>query len=233
MSNKLLEATDVASGTYTLLLLAMIASTLLLIMGTAWVSKRWKLPLSLAGLVTLVSSIHYFISLNVWLEVGQITIIYRYVAWLLTMPLQVIALYFFMGTIASPPGGLFWRLLVGSILMVVTRYMGESGLMHPTLGFLLGLVGWLYILGEAFFGVLSDINDSSNNESVQRGFFWLRLILTIGWAVYPLVYFIARFGGGVEGPKLSIVYNLADIINQIAFGFAILTVAVKDSSYSK
>jgi bacteriorhodopsin len=233
MSNKLLEATDVASGTYSLLLFAMVASTLLLIMGTAWVSKRWKLPLSLAGLVTLVSSMHYFISLNVWLEAGQITIIYRYVAWLLTMPLQVIALYFFMGTIASPPVGLFWRLLVVSVLMVVTRYMGESGLMHPTLGFLLGLVGWLYILGEAFFGVLSDINDSSNNESVQRGFFWLRLILTIGWAVYPLVYFIARFGGGVEGPKLSIVYNLADIINQIAFGFAILTVAVKDSSYSK
>lgn len=233
MSNKLLEITDVASGTYSLLLLMMVASTLLLIMGTGWVSKRWKLSLSLAGLVTLVSAMHYFMSLNVWLESGQIAIIYRYVAWLVTMPLQVLTLYFFIGTLSSPPVGLFWRLLVVSVLMVLTRYMGESGLMHPTLGFLLGLVGWLYILGEVFFGSLSDINDNSNNESVQRGFFWLRLILTIGWAVYPLVYFIARFGGGVDGPKLSVVYNLADIINQIAFGFAVLTVAIKDSSYSK
>lgn len=233
MSNKLLEITDVASGTYSLLLLMMVASTLLLIMGTGWVSKRWKLSLSLAGLVTLVSAMHYFMSLNVWLESGQIAIIYRYVAWLVTMPLQVLTLYFFIGTLSSPPVGLFWRLLVVSVLMVLTRYMGESGLMHPTLGFLLGLVGWLYILGEVFFGALSDINDNSNNESVQRGFFWLRLILTIGWAVYPLVYFIARFGGGVDGPKLSVVYNLADIINQIAFGFAVLTVAIKDSSYSK
>jgi len=233
MSNKLLEITDVASGTYSLLLLMMVASTLLLIMGTGWVSKRWKLSLSLAGLVTLVSAMHYFMSLNVWLESGQIAIIYRYVAWLVTMPLQVLTLYFFIGTITAPPVGLFWRLLVVSVLMVLTRYMGESGLMHPTLGFLLGLVGWLYILGEVFFGALSDINDNSHNESVQRGFFWLRLILTIGWAVYPLVYFIARFGGGVDGPKLSVVYNLADIINQIAFGFAVLTVAIKDSSYSK
>jgi hypothetical protein len=46
------------------------------------------------------------------------------------------------------------------------------------------------------------------------------------------VYFISRFAGGVEGPKLSIVYNLADLINQIGFGLAILTVAVKDSAYS-
>ena len=233
MSNKLLEITDVASGTYSLLLLMMVASTLLLIMGTGWVSKRWKLSLSLAGLVTLVSAMHYFMSLNVWLESGQIAIIYRYVAWLVTMPLQVLTLYFFIGTLSSPPVGLFWRLLVVSVLMVLTRYMGESGLMHPTLGFLLGLVGWLYILGEVFFGSLSDINDNSNNESVQRGFFWLRLILTIGWAVYPLVYFIARFSGGVDGPKLSVVYNLSDFINQIAFGFAVLTVAIKDSSYSK
>jgi bacteriorhodopsin len=89
------------------------------------------------------------------------------------------------------------------------------------------------VLGELFFGKLSDISASSSNESVQRGFFWLRLIVSVGWAVYPVVYFIARFGGGVEGPKLSVVYNLADLINQVAFGMAILAVAVKDSAYSK
>ena len=232
MSNKLLQATDVASGTFSLLLMAMIAATLLLIMGTAWVSKRWKLPVALAGLVTLVGAMHYFHSSQVWFEAQQITTIYRYIDWLISMPLQVAALYFFIGAIASPPVGLFWRLLIVSVLMVLARYLGDVNLMHPTLGFLIGLVGWLYVLGEVFFGRLSEINSASGNEITQRGFFWLRLIVTVGWALYPLVYFIARFGGGVEGPKLSIVYNLADLVNQIGFGLAILTVAVKDSAYS-
>jgi bacteriorhodopsin len=232
MSNKLLQATDVASGSFSLLLMAMVVTTLLLIIGTAWVSKRWKLPVTLAGMVTLIGAMHYFHSSMVWFDAQQITIIYRYIDWQISMPLQVMALYFFIGTISQPPVGLFWRLLIVSILMVLARYLGDVNLMHPTLGFLIGLVGWLYVLGEVFFGRLSEINSNSGNEIIQRGFFWLRLIVTIGWALYPLVYFISRFAGGVEGPKLSIVYNLADLINQIGFGLAILTVAVKDSAYS-
>ena len=49
------------------------------------------------------------------------------------------------------------------------------------------------------------------------GFFWLRLILTIGWALYPLSYLIVRLGSGADVAKLMVIYNLADLINQIAF----------------
>lgn len=233
MSTKLLQPADVASGTFSLTLIAMVAVTVLLIMGTAWVSRKWKLPVALSGIVTLVAAIHYFYVNNIWLESGQMPIIYRYIEWLITVPLQVVTLYFFIRVISSLSTWLFWRLLVVSVVMVLARYMGEADLMHPTLGFLIGLISWLYILGEAFFGRLGELSAKSSNYAVHTGFFWLRLIVTVGWAIYPLCYFIARFAGGVEVQKLNIVYNLADFVNQIAFGLIILTTAMKDSASSK
>ena len=111
-----------------------------------------------------------------------------------------------------------------------TSGVNPARFMNPTLGFLIGIAAWLYILGEVFFGRLGDINAKSGDEVTQTAFFWLRLIVTIGWAVYPLCNFIASFAGGVDEGKLSIVYNLADFVNQIAFGLIILTAAVRHSA---
>jgi len=223
---KLLQAQDIASGSFALILLAMLASAVLLLAGTAWVPRKWKLAVALCGITTLVSAAHYLMANDVWLATGQLTVIHRYVGWFLTVPLQVVTLYFFVGAFATLPLGLFWRLLVAAVLMVLARFMGEAGLMHPTLGFLLGLALWLYILGEAFFGRMSERTAKDGSASAQRGYFWIRLIVTIGWAVYPLCYFIAAFSGGVEVRKLIVTYNLADFVNQIAFALAVLTVAM-------
>lgn len=232
MNFKLLAATDIASGSFALITIAMIAATVLLIMGTGWVSRRWKLPVALSGIVTLATALHYLPSYGAWLLTGNMTVIYRYVGWFVTVPVQVVTLYFFIRAVRPLSVALFWRLLVAAIILVLARYMGEAGFMYPTLGFLIGIAMWLYILGELFFGRMSEHHGKQASDVVRRGYFWLRLILTIGWAIYPLCYFIASFAGGVDMGKLSIVYNLADFINQIAFGLAILTVAVRDSSES-
>jgi bacteriorhodopsin len=233
MSSALIPAADVASGTFLLLLVAMAATTVLLIMGGGWVSPRWKLPIALASLVTLVGTIHYLIAGAVWLFSQQMPIIYRYVDWLVANPIQVLCLYFLIGTAAAVPVGLFWRLLAASVAMVLARYMGEADLMYPTLGFLIGLVLWLYILGEVFFGRLSELNAKSASEPVQLGFFWLRLIVTIGWALYPLCYLVVRLGSGADVAKLMVIYNLADFVNQIAFVLAIFATAINDSAHSR
>jgi sensory rhodopsin len=149
------------------------------------------------------------------------------------VPVQVMVLYFYIAAIQAPPVGLFWRLLVVAIVTILARYMGEVDFMNPTLGFLIGIAGWLYILGEIFFGRLSEINTKSANETVRTGFFWLRLIVTVGWAVYPLCNFVASFAGGVDEGRLSIVYNLADFINQITFGLIVLAVALMQSTSAR
>jgi len=229
---KLLEVHDVASGTFALVLIGMLAATLLLLVGSAWVPRRWKLTVALSGIVTLASAAHYAIANDIWLETGQMTMIHRYVGWFVTVPLQVVILYFFVRSYAQVPVGVFWRLLVAAVLYVAARYMGEANLMYPTLGFLISLALWLYILGEAFFGKLAERTIRHGSEHARRGFFWLRLIMTIGWAVYPLAYFIAAFTGPVEMRYLVTTYNLADFVNVIAFGLTILSVGLREASTS-
>ncbi|UCF92485.1 MAG: bacteriorhodopsin [Desulfobacterales bacterium] len=229
MVNKLIGVQDIASGTFALIMVATLATTVLLLAGTAWVPRRWKLPLALSGIVTLASAAHYLIATNVWLATAQMTMIYRYIGWFLTVPLQVVTLYFFVGAVGPVPVGVFWRLLVAAVLMVLSRFMGEADLMHSALGFLIGLVTWLYILGEAFFGWMSKRVLQAGSDPVRKGFFWLRLIITIGSGIYPLCYFIASFTGDVEIRYLMVTYNLADFVNQIAFGLIILAVGMKES----
>jgi len=229
MALKILQSTDIIGGTFSISLMAMMGTTVLLFLGTGWVSKRWKLPVALAGVVTLIAALHYYDARTIWLAAGQMPTIYRYIDWLITIPLQIVTLYFFIGATATLTAGLFWRLLIVAIMTILARYMGEVGFVNATLGFLLGLAGWLYILGEVFFGKLDEINAKQNNDAVKQGFFWLRLIVTVGWAIYPLTNFVASFAGGLTEGRLSIVYNLSDFVNQIAFGLIILTVAMRES----
>jgi len=230
MDAKLLQSTDVTGGTFSIALIGMLGTAVLLFLGTGWVARRWKLPVALAGIVALLSTAYYLEARAVWLAASQMPVIYRYVDWIIVVPIQVLALYFFIGAVAKPPVGLFWRLLVVAVVMILARYMGEVDFMHPTLGFLIGIVAWLYILGEVYFGKLGEICSKQASETVQTGFFWLRLVVTIGWAVYPLCYFIGSFAGGVDEGTLSIVYNLADFVNQILFGLIILFAAARESA---
>ena len=228
MDAKVLQATDIAGGSFSLLLVASLAATVLLFLGTGWVERRWKLPVALAGLITLIATLHYYEARAVWLATGgQMPVILRYAAWLVAVPVQVATVYFFAAALGAVPVGLFWRLIVVAAGMVLARYMGETGFMNATLGFLIGIVGWLYILGEFFFGALATTVNKSDNEAAQTGMFWLRLIATVGWAIYPLCYFVAAFAGGADVAKLNIVYNLADLVNERTFALAVLTTAMR------
>ncbi|MBL4646645.1 MAG: bacteriorhodopsin, partial [Rhizobiales bacterium] len=151
------------------------------------------------------------------------------VGWAISIPLQVMALFFFANCIEKQSLGLFWRLVIVSILMIFVRYLGEAQFMHATLAFLIGLIFWLYILGELFFGSMDQSIRKSLNEPVQRAYFWLRLIVTVGWAIYPLGNFITSFGGYTDAGGLSVAYNLADFINRMAFSLTILSAAVMAS----
>jgi hypothetical protein len=60
----------------------------------------------------------------------------------------------------------------------------------------------------------------------------MRWIVTIGWAIYPLGYFFGYLTGANPADSasaLNIIYNLADVLNKIAFGLIIWSVAVSES----
>jgi bacteriorhodopsin len=220
------QTTDLTAASYSVALFGLAATTVLMLIGTAWVSRNWRLPVTLCAIAALVGVGAAWEAREAWLAGGGVPVVYHYVGWSVSMPLQVLALYFLARTAGKLGPGLFWRLVVVSVLMVFVRYLGEAQYMHATLAFLIGLVFWLYILGELYFGRMDDAVRSSTGDALRRGYFWLRLIVTIGWAIYPLGNFLTAFAGMVDDGSLSVAYNLADILNRMAFGVAVLSVAV-------
>ena len=223
------QTADLTAASYSTAVLGLLATSVLLLLGTGWVNRSWKLPVALCALAALVGVGAMYEARNAWAAAQSVPVVYHYVGWAISMPVQVLALYFFVARCGKLGIGLFWRLAIVSVLMVFVRYLGEAGMMHATLAFLIGLVFWLYILGELFFGRMDEVIRASVNDHVQRGYFWLRLIVTVGWAIYPLGNFITSFAGYVDDGALSVAYNVADFLNRMAFGIAVLASAMLES----
>lgn len=219
------QTSDLTAASFSVALFGLAATTVLLMLGIAWVGRKWRLPVALCAIAALVGIGSVFEAREAWLSGQGVPVVYHYVGWSVSMPLQVIALFFLARTAGRLMAGLFWRLVVVSALMVFVRYLGEAQFMHPTLAFLIGLVFWLYLLGELYFGRMDDVIRSSTGDYLRRGYFWLRLIVTVGWAIYPLGNFLTAFAGMTDDGSLSIAYNLADILNRMAFGVAVLATA--------
>ena len=227
-----LESDDFVGISFWLISMALVAATAFFFLETQRVEGKWKTSLTVSGLVTLVAAVHYFYMRDVWVETGATPLVYRYIDWLITVPLLMVEFYLILRAITAVSGGVFWRLMVGTVVMLAAGYMGEAGYINPMLGFVVGIVGWAYILYEIFFGEAGQVASEKAPASVQSAFSTMRWIVTIGWAIYPLGYFMGYFTGmGVEASAnaLNIIYNLADVLNKIAIGVFIWNVAVTES----
>lgn len=215
------QTTDLTAASYSLAMFGLAATAVLLLIGSSWVGRGFRVPVVLCAIAALVGVGAAYEARAAWGQ-GSVPVVYHYVGWAVSMPLQVMALYFMAGSAGRLGAGLFWRLVVVAVLMVFVRYLGEGAFMNPTLAFLIGLVFWLYILGEFYFGRMDDAVRQASGDALRRGYFWLRLIVTVGWAIYPLGNFLTAFAGMVDDGSLSVAYNLADILNRMAFGVAVL-----------
>ena len=81
--------------------------------------------------------------------------------------------------------------------MLVGGYLGEAGFINATLGFIIGIAGWVYILYEIFSGEAGKVA-KSGNKSLVTAFGALRMIVTVGWAIYPLGYIFGYLTGGID-----------------------------------
>ena len=95
-------------------------------------------------------------------------------------------------------------------------------------GFIIGMIGWAVIIYEIFGGEASKA--ASATASVKSAFNAMRIIVLVGWAIYPLGYVFGLMMDSVDPSTLNGVYNLADFVNKILFGLVIWNVAVKDSA---
>ena len=209
--------------------MCMVAATAFFFLETNNVSGKWKTSLALGGLVCLVAAVHYFYMREVWVTTGDTPTVYRYVDWLITVPLQMIEFYIILAAVAAVSAGIFWRLLIGTLVMLVAGYAGEAGFINAWAGFIVGLAGWAYILYEIFAGEAGKVSAADAPASVQSAFNTMRWIVTIGWAIYPLGYFLGYLAGGTDDATMNLIYNIADVLNKIGFCLAVWACASSES----
>ena len=224
-ADAMLAQDDFVGISFWVISMGMLAATAFFFMETGNVASGWRTSVIVAGLITGIAFIHYMYMREVWVSTGDSPTVYRYIDWLITVPLQMVEFYLILAAVGKANSGMFWRLLIGSTVMLVGGYLGEAGYINSTLGFIIGMAGWVYILYEIFSGESGKAAAKSGNKALVTAFGALRMIVTVGWAIYPLGYIFGYLTGGVDSETLNVVYNLADFINKIAFGLVIWAAA--------
>ena len=224
-----LAGNDFVGITFWIVSIGMWASTIFFFYEGMRVSAKWRTSMVVAGLITFIAAVHYMYMRDFWVATGESPTVYRYIDWVLTVPLQMVEFFLILVAAgAAVSSGSFWRLLVGTLVMVVGGYLGEAGYISVLLGFIIGMIGWAVIIWEIFRGEASQA--ATTKESVTAAFNAMRLIVLVGWAIYPLGYVFGLMMGSVDADTLNWIYNLADFINKILFGLIIWNAAAKDSA---
>ena len=192
----LLASDDFVGISFWLVSMACLAATVFFFLERSSVPPGWRVSITVAGLVTGIAFVHYIYMREVWIMTGESPTVYRYIDWLITVPLLMLEFYFVLAAVRKISGGIFWRLLIGTLVMLVAGYMGEAGFINAWAGFIVGMAGWAYILYEIFAGEAGKAAADKCPAAVQTAFNTMRWIVTIGWAIYPLGYFFGYLTGG-------------------------------------
>ncbi len=229
-----LDTADMVGVSFWLATAMMLASTVFFILERQNVSAKWKTSMTVAALVTGVAWYHYTYMREHWAATyatgaGESPLVLRYVDWLITVPLQVSEFYLILAAVGVATAALFWRLLGASLVMLISGFLAESGEMADSMTwplFIVGMLAWIYIMYEIWAGEAKE-KVGETSEGTQFAFKAMALILTVGWAIYPIGFVLGQEDGGTDG--LNILYNIADVVNKTAFGLMVWYAATMDT----
>merc|ERR1739845_189715 len=130
-----LQPNDGVAISFWIISIAMIAATVFFFAEASTVLGHWKTSLHVGGLVTLVAGVHYMYMREYWVQVHKSPIVYRYIDWSITVPLQMIEFNLILKAAKAPISSAgFWRLLLGTVVMLMFGYAGETGLLNAWIG---------------------------------------------------------------------------------------------------
>ena len=237
-----LDESDMVGVSFWLATAMMLASTVFFIMERNNVAAKWKTSMTVAALVTGVAWYHYTYMREHWAAsyaevaadgttgVGESPLVMRYIDWLITVPLQVAEFYLILAAVGAATAVLFWRLFGASLVMLIAGFLGESGQAPEMPMLAIGVLAWFYIIYEVWAGDAKKGADTTS-EGTQFAFKAMAIILTVGWAIYPIGYFLGT-GADANTDALNILYNIADVVNKTAFGLMVWYAATMDTKAS-
>ena len=221
----------------------MAAATLFLWLGRSQVGSAYKTALTISGLVCAIAAYHYFRIFQSW--EGAYTVkdgvaslsgyafndAYRYVDWLLTVPLLLIELILVMRLSQQETVSKATTLGAAAALMIILGYPGEVATDNQTrmLWGTLSAIPFVYIMWQLFAGLGASIN--SQPDSVRELVKKARLLTFASWGFYPIVYMIpyTNLGGADVTVAVQIGYTIADLIAKAGVGVLIYMIAVRKS----
>lgn len=217
--------------------MAMMAASVFFFFELGNTSPQWRTSILVSGLITFIAAVHYYYMRGYNLEnEGASPTFFRYVDWLLTVPLMCVEFYL----ITKKAGGtvsLLWKLIAASVVMLVTGYFGETIYADNSVfwGVVSG-IAYFYIVYLVWFGEVNKLATSAS-PAVAKANKTLGWFVLVGWAIYPLGYIVGTPGGlfgisadslGIGGLNMDIIYNIGDAINKIGFGLVIYVLSRDD-----
>ena len=213
------------------------------------VSKSYRTALTITGLVTAIATYHYVRIFNSWVDAFNVSNVaggdytvklsgapfndaYRYVDWLLTVPLLLIELILVMKLPQAETVKLSWSLGVASAVMVALGYPGEiqDNLAVRWFWWSMAMIPFCYVV----MTLVSGLNDATAKQpdSVKGLVVMARYLTVISWLTYPGVYIIKNMGlaGNIATTYEQVGYSIADVVAKAVFGVLIWAIAAGKSA---
>ena len=201
--------------------------------------RKWRTSILVSGLITFIAAVHYYYMRGYWADVSESPTFFRYVDWILTVPLMCVEFYLILKAAGATKKHM-WTLIVASTAMLVFGYWGEA--VDPGRAQIWGAISgaaYFYVVYLIFFGELKNLATSAGGETLRAHNILAKFVL-IGWAIYPLGYMIGTADGqwysfladAVGQSGRDVVYNVGDAINKIGFGLVVYGWAVAGSKES-
>ena len=222
-----LQSGDLVGFTFFLGSVAMFAATVFFFVERSSVSDEWKLSMTVSGLITLIAAVHYYYMRDVWVTSYTSPTEFRYIDWILTVPLMCVEFYLLTKTGLS-------KMVSASVVMLVTGYLGEAsvcsvfGTHSPAIWGLISGLAYFYIVNEVYQGDVAKAAKKAG-KNIQNANSLLLKFVVIGWGIYPLGYLIGTADGQwysfladlVNSDTRDLIYNVGDAVNKIGFGLVV------------
>jgi len=234
-------------------LASMMASTVFFFLRVHSIHEKYKAALVITGLVTFIAAYHYIRIFNSWCEAYEyprsttgaemdpvLTGIpfndaYRYMDWLLTVPLLLIEIVLCQKLSEEETVSKATKLGLSSALMIILGYPGEMILDENQLGqrwvfWAAAMVPFLYIVQELIVGLAASTK-SEEDPNIASLLYTAQYMTVISWLTYPVVYVFPMMGfsGAQAVIAIQIGYCISDVISKCGVGLVIYKVTVAKS----
>lgn len=228
-------------------LASMLFTALFLLVSQGRVLPRYRQALVVSAMVCGIAAYHYVRIFNSFNEAYVATTVggdytltplgfneaYRYVDWLLTVPLLLLETVAVLALPRATRASLLTKLIPASALMIVLGWPGEvtAEIAPKMIWGALSTIPFLYILYVLFVELTKSLDRQPKDVAATVG--RLRILLIATWGVYPISYLFPVFG--LEGSDAFVLrqvgYSVADVLAKCLYGLVIYKIARMKSAY--